>query len=56
MGWLGWSEEQTLSSDVNAILVGMRGKVQMLRAVFGGAEQKPVAELTTAEAFDQVFG
>lgn len=39
MGWLGWSEEQALSADVNAIAVAMQGRVAMLRAVFGGGEQ-----------------
>lgn len=43
MGWLGWTEEQALSSDVNAIEVGMRGKVAMLQAIFGSGKDDPAA-------------
>ena len=38
MGWLGWTESEALSADVNTIQVAMRGKVAMLRAIFGGGE------------------
>jgi hypothetical protein len=47
LGWLGWTEEQAMSADVNTIEVGMRGKVAMLRAVFGGAEETAPPELPT---------
>jgi hypothetical protein len=30
MGWLGWSEQQALSADVNSIMVAMEGKLEML--------------------------
>jgi hypothetical protein len=45
LGWLGWSEEQALSADVNAILVGYRGKTDMLRQIFGSAEDDDPAKL-----------
>jgi hypothetical protein len=45
LGWLGWSEEQALSADVNAILVGYRGKVDMLTAIFGSADDEPAEHL-----------
>jgi hypothetical protein len=41
LGWLYWSEEQTLHSDINAILVAMRGHMNMLRALHGKADENP---------------
>ncbi len=38
LGWLGWSEEQTLAADVNAIIIGMHGRWDMLKTMFGGDE------------------
>ena len=35
LGWLGWSEEQTLYSDINAIMVGFSGRVKMVQAMQG---------------------
>lgn len=43
MGWVGWTEEQALSADVNAIEVAMRGKVAMLQQIFGGGDDDPAA-------------
>jgi hypothetical protein len=43
MGWLGWTETEALSADVNTIQVAMRGKVAMLRAIFGGGESEQAA-------------
>lgn len=58
MGWLGWSEQQAMVADVNAILVGYAGKIAMLRAVFGGddPEEPEVLEPMTAERLRGVFG
>jgi hypothetical protein len=36
MGWLGWSFEQAWFTDINAILIAMEGRMDMLRAIFGG--------------------
>lgn len=30
MGWLGWTEEQALQTDVNSIMVAMEGRLEML--------------------------
>lgn len=30
MGWLGWTEKEALETDVNAIMVAMEGKLEML--------------------------
>lgn len=57
LGWLGWSVEQALSSDVNAIAVGMSGRVAMFRAIFGTAEKPEPTALRpmTPELFDALF-
>ena len=41
MGWLGWSEEQVLAADINAIEIGYRGRIKMLQAIFGRDERRP---------------
>lgn len=57
---MGWPEDVVLGSDVNAIVVARKGRYAMLRSIFGGAEQKPDADLSqremTPELFDAVFG
>lgn len=30
MGWLGWSEQIAMASDVNSIMLAMEGKIEML--------------------------
>ncbi len=30
MGWLGWTERDALSTDVNSIMVAMEGKLEMM--------------------------
>lgn len=30
MGWLGWSESDAYSADVNSIIIAMEGKIEML--------------------------
>lgn len=58
MGWLGWTEEQTLRADVNAILVGLDGRGDMissvLRAVFG-EDPKPAIVITTQPITEDYF-
>lgn len=46
MGWLGWSPDQALDADVNAIIVAHRGRVAMLNAVFGGGDDAPTEKLS----------
>ena len=66
LGRLYWSEEQLLTSDVNAILVGGAAHLEMLRGIFGGPAKsgsgarrpgrgKEPPKLTP-EAFDTLFG
>ncbi|MGX5827362.1 hypothetical protein [Mesorhizobium sp. 43Arga] len=62
MGWLGWTEEQALRADVNAIICGLNGRGDMissvLRAVFG-EDPTPEIEITaqpiTEDYFDAMF-
>lgn len=39
LGWLGWTEEQLLYSDINVIRVAFRGRVEMLQQIFGSSEE-----------------
>lgn len=60
MGWLGWSEDQALAADVNAIAAGYAGKLDMLKAVFGSSEETPAdpqvqTRPMTEELFDTLF-
>jgi len=58
LGWLGWSEQQASTADVNAILVGYSGKTAMLRAVFGSDEQEAPEKLEpmTPDKLRGLFG
>lgn len=40
MGWLGWTEEQTLHADMNAIVLAYEGKVDMLKAIHGDTDKE----------------
>ena len=37
MGWLGWTEEQTLATSMPAIVIAYEGRLDMLQALFGSA-------------------
>lgn len=39
MGWLGWTERESMEADVNAILIGMEGKIEMM---YPQSKKKPV--------------
>lgn len=41
MGWLGWSERESMESDVNAILIGMEGRIEMM---YPQTKKKPKAK------------
>lgn len=50
MGWIGWTYEQTLDTPMLAIVDAHKGRMAMLRAIFGGDDpdipsipQKPVS-------------
>jgi hypothetical protein len=40
MGWLGWSEEQTLDASMPAIILAYEGRVDMINAIFGGPKDE----------------
>ncbi len=44
MGWLGWTEQQTLDTTIPAIETAFRGRVEMLKACFGSGDDKPKPE------------
>lgn len=56
-GWLGWSPEQTLSSTPFEIIEAHKGRMDMLKAIFGGGEGKqPVKdERSLDDKFKAVF-
>lgn len=41
-GWLGWTEEQALATRMTTIMAAYEGRLEMLKAIFGGAD-KPKA-------------
>lgn len=41
MGWLGWTEAETLDTSMPAISLAYEGRLDMLRALFGGSEKPP---------------
>lgn len=58
MGWLGWTEEQTLQTTIPALELAYQGRCEMLAAIFGGKDSAPAVDNTrpmTPELFDAVF-
>jgi len=38
MGWLGWTEQETLNTSMPMIEAAYRGKIKMLKAIHGPGE------------------
>lgn len=38
MGWLGWTEDETLDTSIAAIELALNGRDKMLRACFGSSD------------------
>lgn len=38
MGWLGYTEQETLNTSMPALLAGIKGKKALIRSIFGGEE------------------
>lgn len=59
LGWMGWTEEQALRTDVNAIQAAYEGRCDMFRALFGSGEPAASTVVSsqpmTAELFDAMF-
>lgn len=59
MGWIGWTEEQTLQTTIPAIELAYRARCDMLQAIFGGAEDAAPAvspRPMTPTLFNALFG
>ena len=58
LGWLGWTEEQALKSDVNAIQIAYAGRIDLLTHIFGKRkDDKPnvASRPLTPQLFDALF-
>ncbi len=64
MGWVGWTEEQTLATDMQSIEIAYRGRHEMLQAL-AGKEVAPAKVETqdkiqrvamTPQLFTAIFG
>lgn len=40
-GWLGWSEADTLDSTLSGIRQAYEGRLELLKAIFGGKDEPP---------------
>jgi hypothetical protein len=43
MGWLGWTEQETLDTTIPSIELAMRGRIEMLKITHGSGTQ-PASE------------
>lgn len=52
MGWLGWTEQQTLNTSMPAIVLAYEGRMDMLKACFGTGDNPdaPPAEVAAPVA------
>ncbi len=46
MGWLGWTEDQTLDTRMTSIVMAYEGRLKMLKAIFGSEEKPKVARVS----------
>ena len=61
MGWLGWTEAQTLATSMQAIEAAYRGRVKMIQAMTGRTPAPTAAPTQggvhmTPLLFDALFG
>lgn len=63
MGWVGWTEEQTLATDMQSIEAAYRGRHEMLQALAGKEVRHSKIETTdpalkamTPTMFAAIFG
>ena len=58
-GWLGWTPQETLDATPAEIALAREGRVDMLRAIFGGTDDKtdkPQSDISLDDKFRGVFG
>jgi hypothetical protein len=53
-GWLGWPPAQAWAATPAEIEAAFKGRTDMLRAIFGGADKKPSSETLTTEQRAQI--
>jgi hypothetical protein len=41
MGWLGWTEAQTLDTSMAAIVMAREGRIELLQQIFGDGRTAP---------------
>lgn len=54
-GWLGWTPHVTLNATPAEIIEAQKGRVELLRAVFGGGDE-PASDLSLDEKVKTAFG
>lgn len=52
MGWIGWTEQQTLDTHMAAIVLAYEGRADMLGYIFGGKAEEP-GQVEPAEPISQ---
>ncbi|MGF7160126.1 hypothetical protein FHS85_001749 [Rhodoligotrophos appendicifer] len=40
MGWLGWTEQQTLNTTMSSIITAYRGRIDLLKTLLGQSSDK----------------
>jgi len=58
-GWLGWTPQDTLDATPAEIMLAHDGRMSMLRAIFGGTDDKtdkPKDDISLDDKFRGVFG
>lgn len=58
MGWLGWTEQETLHTSMPAIEAAYRGRTKMIQVMTGRSPPSPAAPAgaLTPLLFDALFG
>ena len=41
MGWMGWTEAETLDTSMPSIVMAYEARIDMLRRIFGGDDSVP---------------
>lgn len=54
-GWLGWTPDTTLNATPAEIVEAYKGRVDMLRAIFGGEGDKPKSAKATPDQIREAF-
>ncbi|WP_126978537.1 hypothetical protein [Frigidibacter oleivorans] len=55
-GWLGWTPEVTLDATPAEIILAVKGRVQLVNAIFGSEPAKAKQPADLAKRFRAVFG